>query len=123
MFNWLVSNNNMHYQPMQPEQRHSIPFLLFSPSFFWCFVHCPSICRWSSGPFIFFHILIISTNLHFSVTMFKLVRCRSVASASEAAKVGIPLGHYQDCSQVCTNSYHPTSWLHFVGGRECLIYG
>lgn len=28
--------------------------------------------------------------------------CRSVASASEAAKAGIPMDTYQDSSQVCT---------------------
>lgn len=36
---------------------------------------------------------------------------RSVGSASEAAKAGIPLNQYQDCSQVCTNFKHKISLL------------
>lgn len=37
----------------------------------------------------------------------------SVGSASEAAKAGIPLDHYQDTSQVCTISKYPITRLHF----------
>ena len=36
---------------------------------------------------------------------------RSVGSASEAAKAGIPLNQYKDCSQVCTNFKHKISFL------------
>ena len=36
------------------------------------------------------------------VNFFFIIICRSVVSASEAAKAGIPLNDYQDNSQVCT---------------------
>ena len=35
-----------------------------------------------------------------------LIPCRTIASASEAAKAGIPLDNYQENSHVCTNFEH-----------------
>lgn len=45
---------------------------------------------------------------------------RSVSSASEAAKAGIPLDHYADSSQVCTDSYCPIFSFHLYWGSWVL---
>lgn len=64
-------------------------------------------------------IWIFQLNVQFS---FGLFLCRCVASASEAAKAGIPLDYYQDSSQVCTNFKHLKDFLFTEGLRVLHVF-
>lgn len=68
------------------------------------------------------HYTFFSFPLCFFIKEFTLDLCRSIACASEAAKAGIPLGHYEYCSQVCTHSKHKKVSFSF-GVFEYYMFG